>query len=158
MDIFFAPFVYKNSVIVALIAGRLKHSFCIWKTRRKGRLWLISIKSFSGRLFHNNSDRPCSTKRKGGKKKVQKNPSRIDHRTTHIHTQVEDVFACVCFIRGETDSEWAVHTSPVSQFKSHYEIKGQRSVSWSLIDGWVLKDWMGEIRWRRFTTPQCWRT
>lgn len=39
IDIFFAPFEYKNSVIVALTAGRLKHSFCIWKTGGKVRLW-----------------------------------------------------------------------------------------------------------------------
>lgn len=43
--LFFLPFVYKNSVIVALLAGRLKHSFCIWKTRESG-ITVSSIKSF----------------------------------------------------------------------------------------------------------------
>lgn len=41
----FLPFVYKNSVIVALLAGRLKRSFCIWKTRESG-ITVSSIKSF----------------------------------------------------------------------------------------------------------------
>lgn len=44
-DILFLPFVYKNSVIVALLAGRLKHSFCIWKTRESG-IMVSSNKSF----------------------------------------------------------------------------------------------------------------